>query len=144
VKKALCLAILFTSALWADEAANRAAVEATISGLNSFQARLQARPDLFTNDFPNAAEFKRFQDTVLPPAVTVVISRAPMGEATWYPASAGAGFVTRSVAFVSLDTAIVVATCERQSVLFIVKNESSHWRIASFRVLPEAPTKAVL
>lgn len=151
----LCVAILFTPALWADEVADRAAVEATISALNF----TPSRPELFTSDFPNAAELQRFRPApslVIPTlpgdgapihteAGTLVISRAPMGEATWYP---GLGaltprFVTRSVTFVSPDTTIVVATYDRQSVLFVVKNESSSWRIASFRVLPEAQTKAV-
>ena len=75
-----------------------------------------------------------------------------MGEATWYPGlrtSLAAmaimpHFVTRSVTFVSSDTAVVVATHGRESVVFVVRNENSNWRIASFRVLPEAPTKAVL
>jgi hypothetical protein len=159
VKKVLCLAILFTSAVWADEAADRTAIEATISALNS----LPSRPDLFTADFPNAAELQRFHQPVLlripaegtairTQAGTLVISREPMGEATWYPGLATSlaaiaiapRFVTRSVTFVSTDTAVVVATHGRESVVFVVKNESSDWRIASFRVLPEAPTKGVL
>ena len=71
----------------------------------------------------------------------MVISREPMGEATWRPGVAPP-FVTRSVTFVVPDTAIVVATYERQSVLFVVKREGTDWRIASFRVLPEASNKA--
>jgi hypothetical protein len=157
VIRALCLAILFTSALWADEAADRSAVEATISALNSSPSRL----DLFTADFPDAAELQRFQQTALlriPPegtairtqAGTLVISREPMGEATWYPGLAtppaaiavALRFVTRSVTFVSTDTAVVVATHGRESVVFVVKNESSNWRIASFRILSEASNKA--
>lgn len=158
-KTALGLAILFTSALWADEAADRSAVEATISALNSSPSR----PDLFTADFPNAAELQRFQqpailripaegNVIRTQAGTLIISREPMGEATWNPGLAPSlaavsilpRFVTRSVTFVSPDTAVVVATHGRESVLFVVKNESSKWRIASFRVLPEAPTRAVL
>jgi len=146
----LLAAILFTSGLWADEAADRAFVEATISALNTSPSR----PDLFSAGFPNAAELRRFRTLGLGEiqtgAGTLVISREPMGEATWYPAAPiTPRFVTRSVAFVSPDTAIVVATYDRQSVLFVVKNESSRWRIASFRtlhearVLPEAQTKAV-
>ncbi len=159
MKKVLCLAILFTSALWADEAADRAAVETTIAALNS----PQIKPDIFTADFPNAAELQRFQQPALlripaegnvirSQAGTLVISREPMGEAIWYPGPAISPaaiaikprFVTRSVTFVSTDTAIVVATHGRESALFVLKNESSNWRIASFRVLPEAQTKPVL
>ena len=147
MKRAICLAILFTSALWADEAADRTAVEATMSALNV----TPARPELFTADFPNAAELRRFRTQPLVSggiqtgAGTLVISREPMGEATWYPAAPIAPrFVTRSVTFVSPDTAIVIATHEEESVLFVLKNEKSSWRIASFRVLPEAQTKPVL
>jgi len=159
VKRVLCLAFLFTSALWADEAADRTAIETTISALNS----PQVKPEIFTADFPNAAELRRLQQPVLlgipaegtairTQAGTLVISREPMGEATWYPGPAISPatvsimphFVTRSITFVSTDTAVVVATYGRESVVFVVKNESSSWRIASFRVLPEAPTKAVL
>lgn len=150
----LFVAILFTPALWADEVADRAAVEATISALSISPSRAE----LFTAGFPNAAELRRFLtqsldlSAIQTGAGTLVISREPMGEATWYPALPAPimpRFVTRSVAFVSPDTAIVVATYNRQSVLFVVKNESSRWRIASFRtlpearVLPEAQTKAV-
>lgn len=145
MKRVLCVAILFTPALWADEVADRTAVEAAISALNTSLSR----PDLFTADFPDAAELRRFQVQALvlgeipTSAGTLVISREPMGEATWYPAAPiTPRFVTRSVTFVSPDTAIVVATHERQSVLFVVKNENSSWRLASFRVLPEAQTKA--
>jgi hypothetical protein len=52
-------------------------------------------------------------------------------------------FVTRSITFVAPDTAVVVASYGRQPVLFVVKSESSNWRIASFRVLPEAQTKTL-
>ena len=38
MKKVLCLAVLLTSALWANEAADRAAIEATVSALNSLPA----------------------------------------------------------------------------------------------------------
>jgi hypothetical protein len=163
VKRALCLAVLLTSALWADEAADRTAVETTISALNS----PPVKPEIFTADFPNAAELQRLQQSVLlripaegtairTQAGTLVISRAPMGEATWYPGPAispaataiAPRFVTRSITFVSPDTAVVVASFGRESVLFVVrnevKNESSSWRIASFRALPEAQTKSVL
>jgi hypothetical protein len=141
VKIALTLAMLLTSATWADEAADRTAVEAVVSALNN------PRPELFTADFPNAAELRRFQTKapvfgeISACPGTLVISREPMGEATWYPSFTSAApprFITRSVTFVSPDTAIVVATHEQESVLLVLKNENSTWRIASFRSLPEA------
>jgi len=138
VKVVLSLAVLLTSTLWADEASDRASIEATISALNISSNNPQTKPEIFTADFPNAAEFRRFKDeNRLHP--TVVISREPMGEATWSP-GAIAAFVTRSVTFISQGTAVVVVSCQQQSVIFVVKNENSTWRIASFRVLTEART----
>ena len=160
MKIALSLAVLLTSALWADEAADRTAIETTISALNISSNNPQTKPELFTADFPNAAELQSVRDqkvTVVAPgpvaaeangtkiatsAGTVVISRQPMGEAVWYPTPGGARrFVTRSVTFVAADSAVVVAVYERQTVLFVLKREATDWRIASFRVLPEAQTR---
>jgi len=106
VKRRLFLGILVTSSLWA-------AIDATVSGLNTAPSS-----NIFTADFPNAVELKALREQagpVLPPvpgtegvairssAGTVVISREPMGEATWYPAVATTAFaprfVTRSVTF---------------------------------------------
>jgi hypothetical protein len=137
VKVVLSLAVLLTSALWADEVADRVAIEATIAALNA----TPERPDIFTADFPNAAEFRRFKDENRLHA-TVVISREPMGEATWSP-GAIAPFVTRSVTFITQDTAVVVGSCQQQLVVFVMKHKNSTWRIASFRSLPEAQTKVL-
>jgi hypothetical protein len=161
VKIVLGLALLFTSAAWADEAADRAAVEATVSALNTSPTP----SGIFTADFPNASELQRLKGEAQPGIVrfppegvtiptqtgTLVVSREPMGEATWYPGPAVSAtaiaiaprFVTRSVTFVAPDTAVVLATYQQQAVLFVVKNEGTNWRIASFRVLSEVRTKAL-
>jgi hypothetical protein len=161
VKIVLGLAIVLTSAVWADEAADRAAIEATLSALNTSPTPAA----IFTADFPNAAELQRVREearlaspqplpqqgpaqgrTIQTPAGTIVVSNAPMGEATWYPAPGTAfarRFVTRSVTFVGADTAVVVAALGPQPVLFVVKREGTDWRIASFRVLPEARTNVL-
>ena len=146
MNRALCLAILLTSPLWADEVADKTAVEAVISALNTLNTS-PSRPELFTADFPNAPELRRFQTSL--PALgevptgggTVVISREPMGEATWippFPTTVVPRFITRSTTFISPGTAVVVATHESETVLFVLKHENSNWRIASFRALPEA------
>lgn len=124
MKGLLFLGVLVTSSLWAaDEAAERASVEATVAALN----RSPTPSDIFTADFPNAAELQRLREEsrpgILPPpangiiirsqAGTLVISREPMGEATLYPVpisgslevAFGPRFVTRSVTFVAPDTA---------------------------------------
>jgi hypothetical protein len=156
VKIVLGLAIVLTSAVWADEAADRATIEATVSTLNTSPAP----SNIFTADFPNAAALQGIRQQGTPaktripaegvaiqtPGGTLVISREPMGEATWYPAPGTAiapRFVTRSVTFVAADTAVVVAAYGPQPVLFVVKREGTDWRIASFRVLPEARTNVL-
>ena len=162
MKGLLFLGILVTSSVWAaDEAADRAAIDAAVSALNTAPS-----PNIFTADFPNAAELKTLRDQAgpaLPPvpdtegvairgsAGTVVISREPMGEATWYPAVATTAFaprfVTRSVTFTTPETAVVIAvyertfTSQRIPVLLVLRQEGSDWRIASFRVISEAQTK---
>jgi len=138
VRAFVCLAILAPAAVWADEAADRSAIEATVSALN---APPSSPSNLFTVDFPNAADLKRFREQGR--IGTLVISREPMGEATWYPSLAIARqrFVTRSVTFLAADMAVVVATYEQNTVLFVLKQVQADWRIASFRALPEAQTK---
>ena len=131
MKTVVCLAVLLTSAAWAEEAADRVAIEATVAGLNT----APALPSLFTKDFANGNELSSF----LPPIPTVVISREPMGEATL--SITHGRFVSRSVTFVSPDTGVVVAVYGRIPVLFVMRREESSWRIASFRVLSEAGPK---
>ena len=138
MKVVLCLAILVTPALWADEAADRKAIKATVAALNT----LPTPPDLFTADFPNAAELERLRQT--PPDSRVIISRDPWGEATWYPVSVGSPelpsrFVTRSVRFINADAAIVGASYRDIPVLFLMKRESTKWRIALLRVSSQRP-----
>ena len=154
MKRRLFLGILVTSSLWAaDEAADRASVEATVSALNTAPSS-----NIFTADFPNAAELKALRDQAASEGVairssagTLVISREPMGEAAWYPALATSAFaprfVTRSVTFTTPETAVVIAVYERPflpqktPVLLVLRQEGSDWRIASFRVISEAQTK---
>jgi hypothetical protein len=161
VKFVLCLAVLVTSAAWADETAERSAIEATIAKLNTSPSL----PSLFTGDFANADELHRFLGEVAPvimgfpvegitvqtQAGTLVISHEPMGEATLLTVPL-ASFVIRSVTFISADSAVVVAVHQRRSgpiasglvpVLLVLRHEGSDWRIASFRVLAEARPRNV-
>ena len=158
MKTFLCLAVLVASVVWADEATDRAAIEATLAALNPSPLR----PNLFTRDFANAVELQRFLGqaadgvVVRTEAATLTISHEPMGEATLGPPLPNSvplkRFVTRSVAFVSPDTSIVVAIPEwqfesaaskRVPVLFVLRREGSDWQIASFRVLAEASPRSV-
>jgi hypothetical protein len=153
VKVFLCLTVLVSSALFADETTERAAIEATVAALNTSPSQ----PNLFTRDFANADELQRFLGqaeqviesggvVIRTEAATLTISREPMGEATVHFRLAKR-FVTRSVTFLSPDTAVVVAIHQRQfkpttsqriPALFVLRREGSAWRIASFRVLAEA------
>jgi hypothetical protein len=148
--------------MWADETADRAAIEATVAALN----KSPSLPSLFAKDFANANELRVFLTapsaaplpaegiTVRTEAATVVISREPMGEAALYTnptlTAPLARFVPRSFTFVSPDISVVVAVPERQfgptasrsiPVLFVMRREEASWRIASFRVLSEAGPK---
>ena len=161
MKSLLFLGILVTSSVWAaDEAADRASVEATVAALNDSPTP----SNIFTADFPNAAELQGLREesrpvilrpidgvTIRTQAGTLVISREPMGEAAWYPPLATTAiaprFVTRAVTFTTPDTAVVIAVYERPflpqktPVLLVLRQEGSDWRIASFRVISEAQTK---
>ena len=161
MKRLVFLGILVASSLWAaDEAADRASVEATVSALNNSPTP----SNIFTADFPNAAELQGLREesrpvilrpadgvTIRTQAGTLVISREPMGEAAWYPPLATTAFaprfVTRSVTFTTPDTAVVIAiyerpfTSQRIPVLLVLRREGSDWRIASLRVISEAQTK---
>lgn len=150
MKTVLCLVVLLASPGWADETADRAAIEATLAALNASPSL----PSLFAKDFANANELRSFLAgpasaqspaegiTIRTEAATVVISREPMGEATLSTTPAvkppSARFVTRSVTFISPDTSVVVAVHERNPVLFVMRQEEATWRIVSFRVLSEA------
>jgi hypothetical protein len=174
VRVVLSLAVLFTSVVWADEASDRAAIEATISALNISSNNPQTKPEIFTADFPNTSELQRAREPrvtvsanlvsvpengtkIETPAGILVISREPMGEATLYPYPApnfsgsftvSPRFKTRSVTFVSPNTAVVVAEYESFAApnvpaLFVLRKDGENWRIASFRSLPEAQTKVL-
>jgi hypothetical protein len=147
VRSLLCLTVLVASALWADETTDRAAIEATVAALNISPSQ----PNLFTKEFVNADELQRFLGQAGTEAATLTISHEPMGEATLHLLPLRR-FVTRSIAFISPDTSVVVAIHERQfepaawnrvPVLFVLRREGSGWRIASFRVLAEASPKNV-
>lgn len=153
MKTVLCLAVLLAPAIWADETADRVAIEATVGALNTWPVP----PSLFAKDFANANELRNFLAgppvaqippegiTIRTDAATVVISREPMGEATLSttsaPKSPFARFMTRSVTFISPDTSVVVAVHGLTPVLFVTRLQESNWRIASFRVLSEAVPK---
>src|SRR5258708_546342 len=96
----VCLSILLASCAWADQASDRAALGKGVYALN-------ASPpvsDPFTADFRDFADLACLG--VAGGAGTVVISREPMGEATWYP-EAKLRLVIRSIRFITPEVALV-------------------------------------
>ncbi len=139
----LCLCILLASRAWADEAADRAAIEKTVHALNT--APLSR--ELFTADFH---DFNKLAPLRLQGGGgAVVISHEPWGEATWYPIlypRVKLRVVIRSIRFITpvvahvrgIDQSDEDTSPTSQEVVLVLKKEGVDWRIASFRVLAPA------
>jgi len=155
------LPLLCASLAFADDTADRVAIDGVIRTLN--EAPQSAR--LFTADFDGAAELARLTPNA--PASNskfdysragesrpagLVISHEPFGEASWNPFSLGLPaivsapprFVVKSLRFVGPDVALLDAVQEhydllkptqRIPVLLVLKRETDVWRIASIRAL---------
>jgi hypothetical protein len=108
---------------WADEAADRGAIEKIVNALNE----LKPSPSLFTSDFDGAAELAR----LAPGGPKVIISHDVWREATWtLPSHLAVG----SVHFVTPDVALVEAA-GNGPVLLVMKRIGPDWKIASIRFL---------
>jgi hypothetical protein len=107
----LCLAMLITTPIWADEPADRAAIARTIS----------------TFDGSTAPELAR----LLKP--TIRISHEAWGEADVHipPTHAVLGTLT----FLTSEVAMADVTYAGGPVLMVMKKERGMWKIASIRVL---------
>ena len=121
--------VLFTSALWADEVADRAAVGRTILALNSTPVG-----DVFASDFDSKAELQRL--FFVPVTPTVSISKEPWGEATITLTPIRSTIMTRKIRFITPDVAIVDVEGSGPAVI-ILRKEGSAWKIASLRILAE-------
>jgi hypothetical protein len=163
VRAILCVALLFGSYAYADEAADRIAIERTIAALND----LPQRTALFAQDADASSELARLPKVrpslrILGPAAdaepprtdqpTVTISKEPWGEATInFPGTVllpplnlvspriGSGairFITSNVALA--DGAWIYddgVVMRSVPLLFVMKREGENWKIASLRVL---------
>jgi hypothetical protein len=130
-----CIPLLFAAHAWADQAADRAAIERVIGALNSAQSRPGEKPDssLFTADADNQLDRLADLNRRLFQA-----SKEPWSEATT-PRMA-----IQSIRFVTPDVALVdaantqygsVIPARRIPLLLVMKKEGADWRIASLRVL---------
>lgn len=124
-----CILFLIVSCAWADEAADRAAIERVIGAFNETQPGSNARSSLFTADADNELNHR------LQP------SDRPWSEAT------APRLVARKIRFVTPDVALVDAAITRYGStipvqripVFIVVKKERDWRIASLRVLGPVP-----
>jgi hypothetical protein len=134
MKSIMLAAVLCAGGLFAaDEAADRAAIEKTIAGLNV----LSARSDSFTADFEDWTAMLRLWQSGPDGEPSVVISREPWGEATiTWPGTGriAAPIITRKIRFVTPEVALVDAE-GNVPALFVMRKEGTYWKIASLRIL---------
>ena len=143
------LLLLFGYCAWAEEAADRTAINKTIAALNE----IPPHPDLFTPDadghdvLNRLRKGKRFSYKTLG-RPTVVISHEPWGEATIDYGGGGEivnpRIVSRKIRIVTSEVALVDGAftyevdsteSEMTPLLFVMKKDGRGWRIASVRVL---------
>ena len=141
MKPIMIAAILLAGRVWAaDEAADRTAIENTIRALSV----TPIRAGLFTSDFDDeelasygkapASESGAIPVTVQGVTGEVVISKEPMGEATWFPAHAS--MTIKKIRFLTPEIAMVDTT-GKGPVLIVLKKVGTDWKIASLRRLAE-------
>lgn len=156
-KALLCLSLLTASYAWADEAADRMAVDRTIAALNE----VPQRAPVFTADA--YSELDHLPDVqpqafrIAGPARTdsgmVTISHEPWGEAALnFPGTASLPtleilnprIASGATRFVTPDVAVTdgvwtykdnAGATQTIPLLFVMKREGNNWKIASLRVL---------
>ena len=127
----LLLLLFFAASLPADEAADRAAIEATVRALNE-AATPQAMAALFTADAEPAeidALFRRHQ-------ALVDLARTPMSEVALPHVGVRAiRFITQEVALAdAADTQHGSLGVKRIGILFVLRRDGARWRIAAARL----------
>jgi hypothetical protein len=134
MKTIICISLVFAALGWADEAADRTAIERVIGALND-QTGADQKRSLFTVDA--AKDFDRLThlDRGMLPA-----SDRPWSEVTT------PHIVVQSIRLITPDVALVDAAntqygstvvVRRAPVLFIMKKETKDWRIAAVRVMAD-------
>jgi hypothetical protein len=139
VKIALCLLPFFTAALWADEAADRAAIDSVIDALND----PGRRASLFTKDADSTVDFDHL--IYLHKRVSFI---GGMGRNEAWVILTKPRVISGPIRFVTPDVATVegastvpgAMTVEpRVPLLFVIKREGSAWRITTVRVTRSEP-----
>jgi hypothetical protein len=135
MKALVCIPLLFAAHAWADQAADRAAIERVVGVLNSSRPGEMPDSSLFTADADNQLDRLADLNRRLFQA-----SKEPWSEAT------APRMAIQSIRFVTPDVALVdaadtqygsVILARRIPVLLVMKKEGADWRIASLRVLAD-------
>jgi hypothetical protein len=146
MKFVMIAAVLLAGVVRADEAADRASIEKTVSQMSASPAPA----GLFTEDFDGRTELARFGIPTstgqcpencpagIPIVVAnqpgvVVISKEPMGEAVWLPKKP---IVISKIRILTADVAMVDAVWTGP-VLILLKKTGTDWKIASLRILAQ-------
>jgi hypothetical protein len=145
----LPVSFLLAASVWADESADRVAIDRTIAALN--EVPLHAA--LFTGDGDAAAVLEQLRKGITPmyrprSSPSVTISHEPWREATIHlPAPANEVINPRiasgSVRFITPDVALVDGSftnrdgsgTQTKALLFVLRKQADGWKIASLRVL---------
>jgi hypothetical protein len=143
MKSIIFASVLFAGVtLAADEVADRAGIDRTIQ---AFRVGPLV-PALYTSDF-DREELSRFAKTAATDSGAIpitfgdkpgeiVISKEPMGEATWFPAGMHWVLTVRKVRFLTPEAAMVDVMGKAPG-LILLKKVGTDWKIASLRVLAE-------
>ncbi len=126
MKRILCLSILIATYAWADEAAERGAIEQHIAAFNNHSKSVA---DLFTADAPESER------------AVLSAHEEPLSEVT--PPKV----LTLSVRFITPEVALVECVATEYGslilgrstpMLLVMKKGEAQWRIASLRVLGQS------
>jgi hypothetical protein len=143
MKSIILASVLFAGGVFAaDEVADRAAIEKTILAFSV--TPLSA--DLYTSDFDREElmGFGKAASTdsgAIPITVggkpgELVISKEPMGEATWFPAGMHWNLTVRKVRFLTPEVAMADVMAKAPG-LILLKKAGADWKIVSLRVLAD-------
>ena len=134
MKLILCISLLFSVSLWADEAADRVAIGQVIGALNEPHRGAQAkRPSTLLTSDADPAELDRLSDLQ---RRMRQISDGPWSEVT------APRITAKCIRFVTPDVGLVETVIaqygsisgSREPLLFVMRRQGTEWRIASLRL----------
>lgn len=129
-------AVLLSGSIWADDTADRAAIEKTVAAFNESPIRTA----IFAADFDGKAELQRLWETPKDAAgeakPAVIVSKQPWGEATVVlpGMAAHAPVVVKKIRLISQDVGMA-DVAGNVPALIVLRKEGADWKIASLRIL---------